>query len=95
MDLPTAIARVTNEPARILKAPYGRMSVGAPADIAVVDAEQEWTVTRTELKSKGKNTPFKGWKMKGRATHTLVAGALVHEQIAAPKESAAKSGSVG
>ena len=85
LDLPTAIARVTSEPARILRTPYGRMAVGAPADIAVVDAENEWTVTRTELKSKGKNTPFKGWKMRGRATQTLVAGALVHEHAGAGK----------
>ena len=92
LDLPTAIARVTSEPAKILNTPYGRMAVGAPADITVVDPDLEWTVTRTELKSKGKNTPFKGWKMKGRATQTLVAGALVHEHVEGDKESAANSG---
>jgi dihydroorotase len=83
---------VTSEPAKILKTPYGRMAVGAPADIAVVDPDLEWTVTRTELKSKGKNTPFKGWKMRGRATQTLVAGALVHEHIEAKKGTAANPG---
>lgn len=79
LDLPTAIARVTCEPARILRVPYGRMALGAPADIAVVDPEHEWTVTRSELRSKGKNTPFKDWKMRGRAMATIVAGALVHQ----------------
>ncbi|MEO2166531.1 MAG: dihydroorotase [bacterium] len=79
LDLPTAIARVTSEPARILHLPYGRMAVGAPADIAIIDPELEWTVTRTELKSKGKNTPFKDWKMRGRALVTIVAGTLVHD----------------
>lgn len=79
LDLPAAIATVTCGPARILGLPFGRMAAGAPADIAVIDPEEEWLVTRAALKSKGKNTPFKDWKMKGRAVATVVAGAIVYD----------------
>lgn len=78
-DLPTAIAKVTCEPARILGIDVGTLRPGGPADIAVIDPDLEWKVTRDELRTKSKNTPFDGWTMRGRAVLTLVDGRIVHD----------------
>jgi dihydroorotase len=79
LDLPTAIAKVSCEPARILGLDVGTLAIGAPADFAVVDPDLEWTVGREELKTKSKNTPFDGWTMRGRAVLSLVGGRVVHD----------------
>ncbi len=79
LDLPTAIAKITSEPARILGLPVGRLEVGALADLAIVDPELKWTVDRMSLTSKSKNTPFESQTMTGRALLTLVEGKVVHD----------------
>jgi dihydroorotase len=76
MDL---IARLTCEPARILSlADSGSLAVGARADICIFDPEQHWTVVPDQLVSAGKNTPFAGWELTGKVTHTLLEGKLVY-----------------
>jgi dihydroorotase len=80
LDLPTALAKVTCRPARILGLPTGTIEVGAPADVAVIDPELEWTVRREQLRTKSKNTPFEGWTMRGRAVLTIVDGRIVHDE---------------
>jgi dihydroorotase len=52
----------------------GTLSLGAPADITIIDPELEWTVKAAEFRSKSRNTPFDGWKMKGKAVRTIVGG---------------------
>lgn len=79
LDLPTAIAKITSEPARILRLPAGRLEVGVPADLVIIDPGQEWVVSSESLHSKSKNTAFDGWKMRGRALVTLVDGRIVHD----------------
>jgi dihydroorotase len=78
IPLSDALARVTQVPARILGVEAGTLSVGAPADICVFDPQEAWTVQRASLLSQGKNTPFAGLELVGRARWTLVGGALVH-----------------
>ncbi len=80
LDLPTAIAKITSEPARILRLPTGRLQPGGPADVAVIDPTREWEVSAATLVSKSKNTAFEGWKMRGRAVVTLVSGRIVHDE---------------
>jgi dihydroorotase len=80
LDLPTAVAKITCAPARILGLPGGRMAVGAPADLAIVDPDLEWQVRAAELHSKSKNTAFDGWTMRGRAIVTIVDGRVVHDR---------------
>jgi dihydroorotase len=80
LDLPSAIAKVTCGPARILGLPTGTLEVGGVADVAVIDPDLEWTVSRAELRTKSKNTPFEGWTMRGRAVLTLVEGRIVHDE---------------
>ena len=52
----------------------GRLTVGAKADIVVFDSAAPWRVTPDVLKSAGKNTPFAGYELQGRARYTLVGG---------------------
>ena len=67
---------MTDVPARVLNLPdgVGTLKPGAPADIAVLDLEQEWTIDRDQVQSKSKNTPFHGMKVWGKAAFTLVGG---------------------
>ncbi len=78
LDLPTAIARVTCGPARILGIEVGTLAPGACADVCVFDPREEWTCTREALLSRGRNTPFHNWSFRGRVRYTLHAGRLVH-----------------
>jgi dihydroorotase len=78
IPLSDALARVTQVPARILGVEAGTLSVGAPADVCVFDPQEAWTVQRASLLSQGKNTPFAGLELLGRARWTLVGGEVVH-----------------
>ncbi len=77
--LPTALARITSNAAEILGIDAGHLSVGADADVCVFDPERYWKVEPASLRSQGKNTPFSGFELKGRVTHTLVGGQVAHE----------------
>ncbi len=79
MTLPQLIARVTAEPAKILGIDAGTLGIGAAADVAIVDPERYWLVSPETLHSHGLNTPFMGWELKGRVTHTLLGGRLIHQ----------------
>jgi dihydroorotase len=79
LDLPTLVARLTVGPARILGIPAGTLAPGTPADLTLVDPERRWRVEARSFRSKGRNTPFEGWDMTGRAVAVLVGGRLVHD----------------
>ena len=57
----------------------GTLRLGAPADVAVIDPDAEWTVDPSQFLSKGKNTPLAGVCLKGRVVGTYVGGVRVHE----------------
>ena len=78
MDLPTALARVTNGPADILGLPYGRLGVGSPADVCVFDPEGRWTLDTSTMLSEGRNTPFDAWDFPGPVSHTVFNGRVVY-----------------
>ena len=69
------IEMFTLEPAKLLKIDAGTLTIGAKADITLIDPEMEWTVKTSE--SLSRNTPFNGWELKGRAVHTIVDGKTV------------------
>jgi dihydroorotase len=54
----------------------GRLVVGARADITIFDPTGEVTVRGDEFESKGRNSPFDGWRLRGRAIHVIVGGHL-------------------
>jgi dihydroorotase len=71
------IAKFTINPARLLNLQKGTLSVGADADVTMFDPDCEWIFRAEESASKSKNSPFIGWKLKGRPLATIVAGKLV------------------
>jgi dihydroorotase len=77
ISLSDLIAKFTVNPARLLDLPKGTLSIGADADVTVFDPEAEWMFLAEESASKSKNSPFSGWKLKGRAVETIVAGKLI------------------
>ncbi|HAV60935.1 MAG TPA: dihydroorotase [Verrucomicrobiales bacterium] len=80
MKLPDVIAKFTVNPARLLRLNKGTLSVGAEADVTVLDPDREWIYRNEESASKSRNCPFDGWPMRGRASLTIVGGKIVHEQ---------------
>jgi len=87
IDWPRLIALLTIEPARLcgLDAArgLGRLTVGGPADITIIDPEMPWTIRASELAGKSKNTPFDGRQARGRAVATIVGGQVRHQLEAA------------
>ncbi|MFN3690350.1 MAG: amidohydrolase family protein, partial [Fimbriimonadales bacterium] len=69
---------LSTAPARIMGLPAGTLQVGAPADVAVIDPNLRWRVNPAKLRSRSRNTPFKGWELVGQARYTFVEGTLVH-----------------
>jgi dihydroorotase len=53
------------------------LSVGAPADVTLINPNLEWAVKIDNLLSASRNSPFDGWKLKGRAVRTIVGGETV------------------
>lgn len=78
LDLGQAIEKMTIGPARALGIDAGSLTIGKPADITVIDPDLEWTVDKNKFFSKGRNTPFHGWKLKGKAVLTMVGGKIVY-----------------
>lgn len=79
IDLPRLIQMLTVNPARLLGLKSGTLSIGAPADVTLIDPNLEWMVDSTTFQSASRNTPFAGWKLKGRAVRTIVGGKTVWE----------------
>ncbi len=78
IELPLLISKMTAEPARIFDLDdAGTLSAGCPADITILDTEQEWTVDASQFYTRGKHSPFVGRKLKGRAVLTMVGGRIV------------------
>jgi dihydroorotase len=71
------IEMFTVEPAKLLKLDAGALSIGAKADVTLIDPDREWTVDASKFESLSRNTPFHSWKLKGRAVRTIVGGETV------------------
>ena len=80
MDLNTLVASLSSGPASLLGIKAGTLGPGNRADICVFDPDVEWLLDNTKLLSKGHNTPFKHWPLKGRVTSTLHAGRIVYSE---------------
>ncbi len=77
LSISEALAKLTSNPARIFGLNKGSLSIGADADITIIDKDWEWIVAREKFASKSKNSPFGGWKLKGKAVKTIVGGEVV------------------
>ena len=77
IDWPQMLAMMTVNPARLVgidRLGLGSLTLGGPADLTVIDPELQWTIAAEEFTSQGRNCPFDGWPVKGRAIATIVAG---------------------
>ncbi len=77
ISLPDMVAKFTLNPARLLNLSKGTLSAGADADVTVFDPDCEWIFQASDSVSKSKNSPFFGWKFKGRAVATIVNGKMI------------------
>ena len=82
LSLTTLIARLTQEPARIIGDRYDRLGIldiGFPADVTIFDPDMEWVVDTSAFASKGRNTPLNGARLKGKVVATIAQGKLVYQ----------------
>jgi dihydroorotase len=79
LDWPTAIAKMTINPAQVLGIPKGTLAVGADADVTIIAPDARWTVDPSHFRSKSVNTPFAGWQLRGRAETVVVGGKVKFE----------------
>ncbi|MGH7711639.1 MAG: amidohydrolase family protein, partial [Gemmatimonadaceae bacterium] len=78
LDLPTLVNRMSVTPARVFKLPGGSLKPGNVADITIFDSARTWVVDPASFLSKGRNSPYAGVPLTGRATCTIVSGRVVH-----------------
>lgn len=79
MTLEQLVNDFTKHPAETFDLPYGLLKEGAVADLTLIDLEKEETIDPSSFYSKGKNTPFDGWKVKGIPMLTIFEGNIVYE----------------
>jgi dihydroorotase len=81
LTLPEGIGSLTSKPAQILGLRRGALMPGWTADVCIFDPDSAWRIDAGNWRSQGVNTPFWGQAMKGRVTHTLQAGRIIHKPI--------------
>jgi dihydroorotase len=75
MTLPDLIAKFTTGPARLLRLrDKGHLSIGADGDVTVIDVSRDWVFDVGASASKSRNSPFGGWRLKGKPIATIVGG---------------------
>lgn len=79
MTLKQLIDCMSTKPATIFNLPYGKLEVGAVADITIIDLDKEMEIDSTQFLSKGKNTPFNGYHVAGWPVMTLVGGKVAYK----------------
>jgi dihydroorotase len=80
LSLPALIEKMAKKPAKILGI-QADLIPGALADITIIDPEKIFEVDADQFKSKGRNTPFNGWQLKGKAVLTMAGGRVVFEDL--------------
>jgi dihydroorotase len=81
LTLSALIEKMSLRPAGVIRIPKGTLADGADADVTVIDPEREWRVDRQLFRSRGKNTPFHGCTMKGKAILTIVGGVIRYRDL--------------
>jgi dihydroorotase len=79
LNWPELITKMSVNPAHILNLPKRTLKPGTDADITVIDPLLKWTVDVQAFRSRGKNSPFHGWEMQGKAVLTIVGGDIKYD----------------
>lgn len=79
LTLPELAKRMSGAPAEILNLEGGKLEEGGVADVMLADLEKEWEVDPDKFVSKGKNSPFKGYKLFGEVKYTIVDGDIKYK----------------
>lgn len=80
ITLKQMVEKMCLNPAKILGLDSGTLQKGHPADVIIVDTEQEYAIDKNKFVSKGHNTPFDGWKVKGKVLYTICDGKIVFKK---------------
>ena len=78
LSLPKLIEKMTTKPADILNIDRGTLKIGSIADLTIFDKDEKYSIDSDMFYSKGKNTPFNGWEVKGKIRYTIVSGNIVY-----------------
>ncbi|MHB8769893.1 MAG: dihydroorotase [Syntrophales bacterium] len=81
LTLAALIEKMTLRPAGVIHIPKGTLAEGADADVTVIDPNRRWSVDRFTLRSRGKNTPFHGCPLTGKAVLTVVGGIVRYRDL--------------
>jgi dihydroorotase len=81
LTMPQLIEKMSSAPVKALGLDRGTLAEGAPADIVIFDPHAEVTVRSSEFKSMGRNTPFEGWKLRGKIVATIAGGRVVSGEL--------------
>ena len=74
LDWPGIISKMSCNPCKILKYDRGTLKPGSVADVVVIDPDRKWVYTEEQIKSKSKNSPFIGWKMRAKPEYVFIGG---------------------
>lgn len=77
LPLKRLLDALTSGPAKVMGLETGRLEVGSPADLVLLDLEKTWNIEKKNFESKGKNTPFEGYSVKGQVHTVLAKGQIV------------------
>jgi len=77
LSLAVLVSRLSRDPARLLDLPGGTLSPGAPGDITILDLDADAVVDPARFRSRSRNTPFGGWRLRGGPWKTIVGGTVV------------------
>ena len=78
ITLKQMVEKMSYNPAKILGINKGTLKEGSVADITIFDPDEEYTVDKNDFESKGKNTPFDGYKLFGKVKYTILDGEIVY-----------------
>ena len=78
LSLSEMISKLTDAPSNVLNLGKGTLKTGEAADVVIFDPDQDVTINKENFHSKSKNSPFNGWKLKGKVNYTIVKGKVVY-----------------
>lgn len=79
LTLERLVEAMTEGPSEIMGLPYGRLEEGASADLTFIDLERDWVIRSETFASKGKNTPFENWEVRGKVETVMLEGIPIVE----------------